>query len=40
MLRAGDRIGGGSALMSRFDGVKGGKGGPNPMEGLDDEIPF
>lgn len=40
MIRSGDALGGGSGLMSRFDGVNGGKSDHNPMAGLDDEIPF
>jgi hypothetical protein len=41
LVRTGDPIGGGGGgLMSRFDGVQGGKSEHNPMAGLDDEIPF
>lgn len=40
MTRPGDAIGGGGSLMSRMDGVKGKAVGGDPLEGLDDEIPF
>lgn len=41
LMRVGEPIGGGGGgLMSRFDGIQGGKSEHNPMAGLDDEIPF
>lgn len=39
--REGPKLGGGGGqLMGRFEGVSGGESNHNPMQGMDDEIPF